>query len=214
MKAVGNGVFTLIRPKQDELVFVRKFDNEFVRDGYPWQAFKMCTSKSPYPLRSPAPYHFCCMTCGNYMRFPLYQKMTFVTEHTHKPLDIGVERNPAYADAANVTEEEAPSVLFFSLIKFVCNSNLAFAKASSKFLTALIREAIVIGRIFPEVPAEILFPEVNGAKLSEQANFMGYNKQSAILSDLRGKKVAILMDAGKSMLLFFLFFLSHIFFFC
>jgi hypothetical protein len=199
MELHKNGQFVLKRPKQKAVIFVNKFDAEFQRGGYAWQAFKMCDHYGN--LLSPAPYYFCCMGCGNYSRIAKKKKMSFDTTHEHVPL--GVDGGIVHAGVENVNEKEAPFVLFFSLIKFVCNSNLAFEKASSVFLTKLVREAIEIGRAFPDVPAEVLFPKINAGKLSEQTTFMGFSKQSTILSDLKGKKVSILMDAGKSLFFFF-----------
>jgi hypothetical protein len=201
MESLGDGVFKLMRPQEKELACVRKFDDEFERGGYFWQAFKICSSKGLVKSQN---YHFCCMGCGNYIRTSLKNKMTFNTEHLHIPLE---DRNDlADSDTGNIEEDEAPPVLLCALIKFICHSTLPFVQGSSEFLSALVREAIILARAFPLIPPELLFPELSAAKLSEHANFMGFNKQSILLDEMRGKKVSILLDAGKGMISFLVFF--------
>jgi hypothetical protein len=187
---------------------VKKVGDEFDRDGYSWQAFNMCNSQG---VKKNGMYHFCCMGCGDYLRAPLNQKFTFPTKHTHIPLEQNSEKNIA-VDVKNIEENEAPFVLLYNLIKFVCHSNLSFIQASSEFLLALVREAIVLAHLFPNLTPEELFPEITAAKLSEDVRFMGYNKNIINLESLKDQQVSILMDAGKSFCFFFCWLFLYTFF--
>jgi hypothetical protein len=185
----------LFRPKQKEKIYVKKIGSSFEKDGYVLQPFKICFLKGKW--FEPQHYHACCLGCGNYFRVPLKNLKTFkYAGHVHEPLS-GVVDNGVAVDIDNLNEAEASPVLLFDLMKVICHSNLPFDQASSKFLTSLVREAIAIGRAFPNVPPELLIPEVSAAKLSDYANFMGFSKQDVLLTDLHGEKVSILLDTGK-----------------
>jgi hypothetical protein len=185
------GVFKLMKPKEKELVYVTKCDDEFDRNGFTWQPFRRCDR---WGVVKNQRYHYCC-SCGYYLIAAKKNKLSFNTTHEHDPFDDG-DINPP-ADIGD--ESDAPQILLYHLIRYICHSNPSFVQASSKFLTALVREAIILGRIFKDVEPEILFPELSSAKLSENVNIMGYNKKDRLLDELFGQQVSILLDAGKSL---------------
>jgi hypothetical protein len=208
MEPTSPGVFKLLKPKEKELVYVIKCDEEFTRDGYVWQAFKMSDRLGSAKNQR---YYYCCMTCGYYLNVAKKNKLSFNTKHPHNPF-VNVN-NSVSPQVDNVEENEAPRILLYYLIKFICHSNVAFVQASSKFLTALVREAIILARLFKNIEPEILFPEISDAKLSESVNAMGYNKNDKLLDDLKGQQVSILFDAGKSLFIYLSFYVSYSFFF-
>jgi hypothetical protein len=181
-------LFRLLKPKENEFVYVRQRGLEFSRGGYTWQGFTMEGNNM---------YHFCCMGCGHYLRKTLKEKETFDTNHDHEPLD---NFNKNRQNNTGCNEFDTPNILIYLLIKLICNSNLSFIQASSNFLIALIKETIVLARLFPNVEPERVFPKLSGAKLSNYVNFVGFNKNFKILEEMQNEQVSILLDAGKSLM--------------
>jgi hypothetical protein len=182
MELFENDVFKLRKPKEREVVHVKKIGEEFVRGGFNWQGFKMWDFRGNKFKNNIN--HCCCLGCGDYFRVPLKNKDIFPTAHTHVPLpDVQDHVN---VNGSNIEDYEATPILLYFLIKFICNSNITFVQGASKFLLELIREASVLAHLFQNITPEELFPKVSAAKLSEYVNIMGHSKNMVLLADLKG----------------------------
>jgi hypothetical protein len=84
--------------------------------------------------------------------------------------------------------------LFLAFISF---SRISFVAAASAHLTKLVHSCIELGRRFPSIAPDSIFPSYNRTTLSRKINTYGEARARNRISNLIGREVSVIWDAGK-----------------